>query len=76
MSYAPLNAENGMQNLNNNQNFIVAFFFLQDGKKCLHKSKSSVLQCKSFICIQKMEYVSFVDKMVLIVVSKSSTKHI
>ena len=40
MSYAPLNAENCMQNVKKN---ILAFLFHFDGKKCLHKLNSSVL---------------------------------
>ena len=39
----PLNAENCMQNVKKNQNFILPFFFHLDEKKCLHKLKSSVL---------------------------------
>ena len=42
-SYVPLNEENCMQNVEKNQNFVLPFFFHLDGKKCLHKLKSSVL---------------------------------
>ena len=39
----PLNAENCMQNVKKKQNVILPLFFHLDGKKCLHKLKSSVL---------------------------------
>ena len=45
----PLNAENCMQNVKKDQNFILPFLFHLDGKKCFHKFKSSVLECKRFI---------------------------
>ena len=39
-----LNAENCMQNVKKkNKKFYFAIFFHLDGKKCLHKLKSSVL---------------------------------
>ena len=50
MSYVPLNAENCLQNVEKNQNFIIAFFFHLDSKKCLHKLNASVLSCNRFFC--------------------------
>ena len=52
----PLNAENCMQNVKKNQNFNLPFFFHLDGKKCLHKLKSSVLLCKRFILTSVRKY--------------------
>ena len=39
----PLNAENCMQNVKKISKLYFAIFFHLDGKKCLHKLKSSVL---------------------------------
>ena len=43
MSSVPLNAENCMQNVKKNQNFILAFFLSFRWKEMLKKLKSSVL---------------------------------